>query len=162
MLAMTKQMVSNFISIPSGNCTEVSAIKCSVLLQGAKLSTDDMGHYSLLVFVGLAAQLVSGAQYNHKVECGPVDAVCECDPDATVCSFEFYVEYVFTFAKYNTSIRYSQGQGELFYINDTGNFISFEARENAWMATLSSRVDLIYTATKKMFVWKRLSCVLVQ
>ena len=88
-----------------------------------------MGHYSLLVFVGLAAQLVSGAQYNHKVECGPVDAVCECDPDATVCSFEFYVEYVFTFAKYNTSIRYSQGQGELFYINDTGNFISFRGQE---------------------------------
>ena len=81
--------------------------------------------FSLLVFVGLAAQLVSCAHFNHNVECGPTDAVCECDPDATVCSFQFYVEYVFTFAKYNSSIRYAQGQGELFYINNLGNFISY-------------------------------------
>ena len=86
----------------------------------------EMSVFALLVFAGLAAaQLVSCADFNHKVECGPADVACECDADATVCIFEFYVEYVLTFAKYNNSIRYSQGQGELFYIDDTGNFISY-------------------------------------
>ena len=82
--------------------------------------------YSLLVFAGLAAQLVSCAHFNnHNVDCGPADQVCECDADATVCSFQFYVEYVLTFAKYNSSIRYAQGQGELYYINGTGDFVSY-------------------------------------
>ena len=87
-----------------------------------------MSFYFLLVFAGLAVQLVFCAQFNHNVECGPVDAVCQCDPDATVCTFELYVEYVLTFAKYNSSIRYAQGQGELFYIDDTGNFISYQGQ----------------------------------
>ena len=55
-----------------------------------------MGFYTLLVLVGLTAQLVSCADFKHNVECGPTDTVCECDADATVCSFQFYVEYVFT------------------------------------------------------------------
>ena len=81
--------------------------------------------YSALVFVGLTAQLVSCAHFNHIVECGPADKVCECVADATVCSFQFYVEYVLTFAKYNSSIRYAEGQGELYYINGTGDFVSY-------------------------------------
>ena len=82
--------------------------------------------YSVLVFVGLAAQLVSCAHFNHNVECGPPDQVCECDADATVCTFQFYIEYILTFAKYNSSIRYAQGQGQLHYINGTGDIVSYQ------------------------------------
>jgi hypothetical protein len=83
--------------------------------------------FLLLVLAGIA-QLVISAHFNDNVECGPLDTACECDPEATVCSFQFYVEYVYTFARYNSSRPYAQGQGELYYIDGEGNFIQTRMR----------------------------------
>ena len=77
---------------------------------------------TLLLLIGLV-QLVSSAHFTDTVECGPVDTACECDAEATVCSFQFYVEYVLTFTKYNTSIPFAQGPGQIHYINNEGNFV---------------------------------------
>ena len=77
-----------------------------------------------LVFVGLA----SSAHINDNVECGPVDTACECDAEADVCTFQFYVENVYTFAKYNFSVPYSHGQGERYIIGDTGDLESLQGR----------------------------------
>ena len=69
-----------------------------------------------------ATGLVFSAHFNDFVDCGPVDTACECEPDATVCTFQLYVEHAFTFTKYNTSRPYAQGQGELFHIDENGAF----------------------------------------
>ena len=59
-----------------------------------------MGLFSVLLLFGLIPPLCFAL--DHEVSCGPTDRVCECDPGANVCIFQFYVEYVFTFAKYNS------------------------------------------------------------
>ena len=58
------------------NCYEIHSSKCHNARKGN-------GFYSILVLVGLTAQLVSCADFNHNVECGPTDTFCECDADAT-------------------------------------------------------------------------------
>ena len=55
----------------------------------------------------------------------PVDTACECDAEVTVCSFQFYVEYIFT------SVPYAHGQGEIYYIDEEGNFISYYRDQDA-------------------------------
>ena len=65
------------------------------------------------------------SQVTHDVQCGPIDTACECDAGADVCRFQFYVENVYTFTRYNSSRPYAQGQGELFYINEEGELVSY-------------------------------------
>ena len=73
--------------------------------------------FQLIVFVAFAQQLVSCAHSNDFVDCGPVDTACECDAEATVCTFQFYVEYVFTFAQVQQQHPLCQGSRR------TGNFV---------------------------------------
>ena len=80
--------------------------------------------FALPLVLLVLAQGVSSTQVEDYVECEPVDTACECDPKATVCIFQLYIERVFTFTKYNYSVPYSHGQGEAFYINDDGEFVS--------------------------------------
>ena len=83
-----------------------------------------MTMYLLLSLVVGVAQLVSSAaDVTEFVDCGPLDTACECAEDATVCNFQFYVEYAFTLTRYNFSLPYLEGQGEHVYIDETGNFI---------------------------------------
>ena len=118
-----------------------------------------MGFYSLLVLVGLTAQLVSGADFNHNVECGPTDTVCECDADATVCSFQFYVDYVFTFAKYNSSIPYALGQGELHYINSSGHLVSYRDIGECMYGTFVKQTESnLYCNEENVCIEKSKSC----
>ena len=74
---------------------------------------------------------VSPTEETHEVECGPVDTACECDAGASICKFQFYVEDVFTFTRYNTSIPHAQGQGQQGYIDEEGNFVSNRIRKCA-------------------------------
>ena len=63
----------------------------------------------------------------HSVECGPADTACVCDSSATVCKFQFYVELVPTFVKFNSSRPYTQGQGERVYISSTGDIVPYNS-----------------------------------
>ena len=87
-----------------------------------------MAHLSYLIVLVGFVHIASCDHFNDNVECGPADTACECDAEATVCTFQFYVEHVFTFAKYNTRIPYAMGQGELYYIDDSGNFVSYRGK----------------------------------
>ena len=87
-----------------------------------------MAHLSYLIVLVGFVHIASCDHFNDNVECGPADTACECDAEATVCTFQFYVEHVFTFAKYNTSIPYAMGQGELYYIDDSRNFVSYRGK----------------------------------
>jgi FtsP/CotA-like multicopper oxidase with cupredoxin domain len=95
----------------------------------------------LFVFAGVAAPLVASDHINDNVECGPLDTACECDPEATVCSFQFYVEYINTFARYNFSRPYATGQGELYYIDDGGSFVQARARGRCMDGDFVKRPD---------------------
>ena len=100
---------------------------CSRIIQ-ANLCRTMAGFLPILLVVGFI-QLVSCAELNDFVECGPVDTACECDAEATVCSFQFYVEHIFTFSRYNSSVPYAHGQGEIYYIDEEGNFVSYRDQD---------------------------------
>ena len=69
---------------------------------------------------------VRSAEVTHNVQCGPIDTVCQCRANATVCQFEFYVELVFTFTRYNLSRPSTEG--EIFFINEEGEFVSSQKK----------------------------------
>lgn len=78
--------------------------------------------FMVLLLVCSSAPRMVRSQATHNVQCGPIDTACECDAGATVCIFQFYVENVFTFTRYNSSRPYSEG--ELVYIDESGNVVS--------------------------------------
>lgn len=56
-----------------------------------------------------------------EVDCGPADQACQCNPSATACHFQLYVDLVPTFTRFNTSLFHFQG--ERMYIDEkTGKF----------------------------------------
>ena len=57
------------------------------------------------VLVAMAV-IAFSADLNDFVECGHVDSSCKCDAEATVCIFQLYVEYVFTFTMYYFTLRH--------------------------------------------------------
>ena len=72
-----------------------------------------------LGIVGVKSALID------DVVCGPTDAACECNAEATVCKFRFYVELLHTFMRFNTSLP--QGQGERVYIDSvTGEITPYD------------------------------------
>ena len=85
---------------------------------------------NLALFIVIACLAPSvPAQGTHNVECGPVDTACECDASAAVCVFQLYIERIFTFTKYNSTILYPNGQGEIFYIDEEGDIVSLRKME---------------------------------
>ena len=81
---------------------------------------------ALIACISLLTAPTVEAQAIHEVQCGPIDSACECDAEASVCLFQFYVEEVLTFTRYNLSRPHTEG--ELFYIDEAGNVLSYDQK----------------------------------